>query len=99
MTMPVRVEYAVMVGEEDELMTCGQRLGDGDIPGSRRSTVCLQGHIFDIAVCQGVLERTGVIHNVYARERRGLVTHAVEQSKQAVQVPPGADVARNDQCA
>jgi hypothetical protein len=28
-----------------------------------------------------------------------LITHAVEQSKQALQVPPGAEMAWNDKCA
>jgi len=97
--MPVTIEYAVMVCEEEELVTCGQRLGDGDIPCPCRSAVCLQCHVFDIAVVYGVPERACVIHNVDAREGRRLVTHAVEQPKQALQVPPGANMARNDQSA
>ncbi len=77
MTVPVTVEYAVVVREEEELVTCGQRLGDGDISRPCRSAVCLQGHMFDIAVCQGVPKWAGVIHNVHAREGCGLVTRAV----------------------
>lgn len=54
-TMPVSVEYAIMVREEDELMTCGERLGYGDIPSPSRPAVRLQHYVFDIVVCQGVL--------------------------------------------
>ncbi len=78
MTMPVTVKYAVVVCEEDELVTFAQRLGDADIPRSGRSAVCLQGHVFHVAGCQGVLERAGVIHNVHTREESGLVAHAFE---------------------
>lgn len=99
MTVPITVEYAVMVREEDEFVAGGQRLGDGYIPRPRGPAICLQSQMLHIAVCQGVLQRAGVIDHVHARERRGLITHAVEQSKQALQVPPGADVARNDQGA
>lgn len=55
--------------------------------------------MFDIAARQGIPKRARVIHHVHVRELRGLITHAVEQSKQALQVPPGAEMARNDQCA
>ncbi len=78
MTMPVTVKYAVVVCEEDELVTFAQRLGDGDIPRSGGPAVCSQGDVFQIVGCQGVLERAGVIHNVHTREESGLVAHAVE---------------------
>lgn len=97
--MPVTVEYAVMVREEDQLVTRGQCLGNGDVSRSCRSSVCLHGDVFHVAVCQRVLERAGVIHDVDAGERLSLIAHAVKQSKQALQVPLGADMAWNDQCA
>lgn len=98
MTVPVTVEYAVMIREEDKFVTSGQRPGNGDIPRPSRSAVRLQNDVIDVAIRQGVLQRARVIHDVDARERRGLNAHAVEQSKQALQVPPGANVAGNDQC-
>jgi hypothetical protein len=85
-----------MIREEDEVVAGGQRLSYGDIPRPCRSAVCLQDNVFHVTACQGVLERAGVIHHVYARERGRLIAHAVEQSKQALQVPPGADVAWDD---
>ena len=99
MPVPVPVEYAVMIREEDQLVASGQRLGDRDISRPGRSAVGFQHDVLDVAIRQGVLQRARVIHNVHARERRGLVAHAVEQPKQALEVPLGADMARNDQCA
>jgi hypothetical protein len=96
-TVPATVEYAVVVREEDQLVASGKRLGDRDISRPGRSAVGLQHDVLDVAIRHGVLQRARVIHDVHASERRGLVAHAVEQSKQALQVPPGADVARNDQ--
>ncbi len=76
--MPVAVEDAVVVGEENELMALGQCLGYSDVPRPRRSTVRWQDHVFDIAVSQRVLQRARVICHVHAGEPRRLVTDAVE---------------------
>lgn len=97
--MPVAVENAVVICEEEVLVTRCQRLGNCDVSCPRRSAVSFQNRVIDVAIRQGVLERAGVIHHVYARKWNRLSSHAVEKPKQALQVPPVADVARNDECA
>jgi len=49
-TVPVTVEYAVMVGEEDELVARSQRLGDSDIPRPGGSAVGLQDDVLYVAI-------------------------------------------------
>lgn len=50
--MPVTVEDAVVVGEEDKLVTRGECLGNGNIPCPRRPAVALQDDVLDSAVRQ-----------------------------------------------
>jgi hypothetical protein len=52
MCVPIAIEYAVMIREKDEFVTRGQRFGDGDIPRPGGSAVCLQGHVFNVAISQ-----------------------------------------------
>jgi len=80
-TMPITVEDAIMVCEEKELVTGGQCLGDGDISCPRGPAVGRQDHVLHVAIGQRVFQRARVIHNVDAREPRGLITHAIEQPK------------------
>jgi hypothetical protein len=81
MTMPITVEYAVMICEKDKLLARSQRLGDRDISGPGRTAVGFQHDVLEIAICQRVFKRARVIDNVNARESGGLATHAVEQTK------------------
>lgn len=97
--MPFPIKDAIMVGEQDLLNASVQRLDDGGVPCSRRSAVCRQNHMLNFAAGKRVLTWTGVIHHVYVGKRRGLITNAVEQTEQTTQVPLGADVAWNDECA
>ncbi len=77
--MPVAVEYAVMVSEEDEFVACGQCLGDGNISRPSRPAVLLQDHVINIISRQCIFKRAGVIHDVDTREQLTLITNAVEQ--------------------
>lgn len=67
-----------MVSEEDEVVACGERLGDGNIPRPCRSAVLLHDHVINIMIRQGISTRAGVIYDVDAREHISLSTNAFE---------------------
>jgi hypothetical protein len=67
-----------MVSEEDEVVACGERLGDGNISRPCRSAVFLQEHVVNIMLRQRISTRAGVIYDVDAREHLSLSTNAFE---------------------
>ncbi len=97
--MPVAVKNAVVIREEDLVVTSRERLGHCNVPGSRGTAVCWKPEIIDVAVRQGVLQRACVVHHVDVGECRRLLSNAVEQTAQAPEVPPSANETGNDQCA
>ncbi len=70
MGMPLPIENAVVVGEEDLIMPTGQCLGHCNVPGAGRTAVRRKRNMLHVVVRQRIAPRACVVHHVDPGKRR-----------------------------
>ena len=83
-----------MVGKKKMLNILFERFVDGDIPGSRWTTILFQDNMFNEVVVAFNLERTRIVDQVDSFKRFRLALNALKQPVKAVDVPLRFEITR-----